>query len=97
MKFNCFYEVTVIKRVPESINFFEDEEIWYLGYYPYNMVLKEVKQFYEDGADKVKLRKITEKEFNKGEKNQWKNKLNLSQIKKIENNLKEEMKILRYI
>ena len=64
MKFDCFYEVTVIKRVPESINFFEDEEIWYLGYYPYNMVLEEVKQFYEDGADAVKLKKITEKQFN---------------------------------
>ena len=35
--------------------------------------------------------------FHKGKKNQWKKKLNLFQIKKIENELKEEMKTLGYI
>ena len=34
MKFDCFYKVTVTTCVPESINFFEDEEIYYWGYYP---------------------------------------------------------------
>ena len=43
MKFDCFYKVTVTTCVPESINFFEDEEIWHLGYYPYIEVLKDVK------------------------------------------------------
>ena len=43
MKFDCFYKVTVTTCVPESINFFEDEEIWHLGYYPYIEVLKDVE------------------------------------------------------
>ena len=48
MKFDCFYKVTVTTCVPESINFFEDEEIYYWGYYPYNIVMKDVKQHYKD-------------------------------------------------
>ena len=63
MKFDCFYKVTVTTCVPESINFFEDEEIWHLGYYPYIEVLKEVKQVYKDGADAVELEMITQEEF----------------------------------
>ena len=64
MKFDCFYKVTVTTCVPESINFFEDEEIYYLGYYPYKKVMKDVKELYKDGANNVILRKIPEKEFN---------------------------------
>ena len=63
MKFDCFYKVTVTTCVPESINFFEDEEIWHLGYFPYIEVLKEVEQHYKDGADAVELEMITQKEF----------------------------------
>ena len=44
MKFNCFYKVTVTTCVPESITLFEDEEIYHWGYYPYNLVIKEVKE-----------------------------------------------------
>ena len=63
MKFDCFYKVTVTTCVPESINFFEDEEIWHLGYYPYIEVLKEEEQFYKDGADAVELEMIKQEEF----------------------------------
>jgi len=63
MKFDCFYKVTVTTCVPESINLFEDEEIWHLGYYPYIEVLKEVEQHYKDGADAVELEIITQEEF----------------------------------
>ena len=63
MKFDCFYKVTVTTCVPESINFFEDEEIWHLGYYPYIEVLKDVEQHYKDGADAVELEMITQEEF----------------------------------
>ena len=63
MKFDCFYKVTVTTCVPESINFFEDEEIWHLGYYPYIEVLKDVEQHYKDGADAVELEIITQEEF----------------------------------
>ena len=61
MKFDCFYEVKIIRGKRTRT------EKW--GYYPYSMVKKDVKALYKDGANKVKLRKITEKEFNKGEKN----------------------------
>ena len=63
MTFDCFYKVTVTTCVPESINLFEDEEIWHLGYYPYIEVLKYVEQHYKDGADAVELEMITQKEF----------------------------------
>ena len=63
MKFDCFYKVTVTTCVPESINLFEDEEIWHLGYYPYIEVLKDVEQHYKDGADAVELEMITQEEF----------------------------------
>ncbi len=63
MKFDSFYKVTVTTCVPESINFFEDEETWHFGYFPYKEVLKEVTQFYKDGADAVELEMITKEEF----------------------------------
>jgi len=63
MTFDCFYKVTVTTCVPDSINLFEDEEIWHLGYYPYIEVLKDVEQHYKDGADAVELEMITQKEF----------------------------------
>ena len=57
MKFDCFYEVKIIRGKRTRT------EKW--GYYPYSMVKKDVKALYKDGADKVKLKKITEKKFNK--------------------------------
>ena len=63
MKFDCFYKVTVTTCVPESINFFEDEEIYHWGYYPYSLVIKEVKELYKEGADAVELEMITQEEF----------------------------------
>jgi hypothetical protein len=65
VKRDCFYKVTVTTCVPESINFFEDEEIYYWGYYPYSMVLKDVKTLYKEGADAVELEIITQKQFDK--------------------------------
>ena len=63
MKFDCFYKVTVTTCVPDSINLFEDEEIHYWGYYPYSMVMKDVKELYKEGADAVELEMITQEEF----------------------------------
>ena len=57
MKFNSFYEVKIIRGKRTRT------EKW--GYFPYSIVKIDVKALYKDGADKVKLRKITEKEFNK--------------------------------
>ena len=65
MKFDCFYKVTVTTCVPESINFFEDEEIYHWGYYPYSLVIKEIKELYKEGADAVELKMITQDEFDK--------------------------------
>ena len=56
MKFDCFYKVTVTKG--------KKEELWHWGYYPYNMVMKDVKRLYKEGADAVELEMITEKQFN---------------------------------
>ena len=63
MKFDCFYKVTVTTCVPKSINLFEDEEIYYWGYYPYNIVMKDVKELYKEGANAVELEIITQEEF----------------------------------
>ena len=57
MKFNCFYEVKIIKGKRTRT------EKW--GYFPYSIVKKDVKELYKDGVNNVKLKKITEKEFNK--------------------------------
>jgi|TARA_Y100000022_G_C13080333_1_gene297482 hypothetical protein len=49
--------------VPESINFFEDEEEYGYGL-PWEDVLAEVEKHYANGADAVELEMITEEEFN---------------------------------
>ena len=59
----CYYKCIVTTCVPDSINKFEDEEVWHYGL-PWHEVLKEVKQHYKDGADAVELELITEEEFN---------------------------------
>ena len=63
MAFDCFYKVTVTTCVPDSINLFEDEEVYHWGYFPWSWVLKDVKQLYRDGADAVELEMITQEEF----------------------------------
>ena len=65
MKRDCFYKVTVTTCVPDSINMFEDEEVYHWGYFPYSMVLKDVRQLYKDGADAVVLEMITQEQFDK--------------------------------
>ena len=44
---------------------FEDEEVYHWGYFPYSMVLKDVRQLYKDGADAVVLEMITQEQFDK--------------------------------
>jgi hypothetical protein len=56
MKFNCFYKVKVTQN--------GKTEVWHWGYFPYSMVLKDVKTLYKEGADAVVLEMITEKQFN---------------------------------
>ena len=65
MKYDCFYKVTVTTCVPDSINMFEDEEVYHWGYFPYAWVLADVKALYKQGADAVILEMITQKEFDK--------------------------------
>jgi len=65
VKRDCFYKVTVTTCVPDSINMFEDEEVYHWGYFPYSMVLKDVRQLYKDGADAVVLEMITQEQFDK--------------------------------
>ena len=65
MKRDCFYKVTVIKHVPNSINMFVDEDVYHWGYFPYSWVMKDVRQLYKDGADAVLLEMITQVEFDK--------------------------------
>ena len=65
MKRDCFYKVTVTTCVPDSINMFEDEEVYHWGYFPYAWVLADVKALYKQGADAVILEMITQKEFDK--------------------------------
>ena len=57
MKFDCFYKVKVTKG--------KKTETWHWGYYPYSLVLKDVKEHYKEGADAVELEMITQKEFDK--------------------------------
>ena len=45
----CYYICTVTKAVPDSINFFEEEEEYGYGL-PWKDILAEVKQHYKDGA-----------------------------------------------
>ena len=56
MKFDCFYKVKITKGKKTKI------ERW--GYYPYSMVMKDVKELYKEGADAVEFEMITEKQFN---------------------------------
>ena len=56
MKFDCFYKIK-ITRGKRTLT-----ERW--GYYPYSMVMKDVKKLYKEGADAVELEMITEKQFN---------------------------------
>ena len=65
MKRDCFYKVTVIKHVPNSINMFVDEDVYHWGYFPYSWVMKDVRQLYKEGADAVLLEMITQAEFDK--------------------------------
>ena len=51
--------------MPESINFFEDEEEYGYGL-PWKDVLAEVEKHYRDGADAVELEMITKEEFEDG-------------------------------
>ena len=55
--FDCFYKVKVTKD--------KKTETWHWGYYPYSLVLKDIKEHYKEGADAVELEMITQKEFDK--------------------------------
>ena len=57
MKRDCFYKVQVTQN--------GKTETYHWGYFPYSMVLKDVKTLYKQGADAVELEMITMKEFNK--------------------------------
>ena len=59
----CYYICTVTKAVPDSINFFEEEEEYGYGL-PWKDVLAEVEQHYKDGALAVELEMITKEQFN---------------------------------
>ena len=59
----CYYICTVTKAVPDSINFFEEEEEYGYGL-PWKDILAEVEQHYKDGALAVELEMITEEQFN---------------------------------
>ena len=53
----CFYKVKVTK--------FGKTEIYHWGYFPYSMVLDDVKTLYKEGADAVELEMISKKQFDK--------------------------------
>jgi len=59
MKFNCFYKVKITTGKRTRM------EYW--GYYPYKMAMEEKNKLYDgmNGADKVRLQRISEKTFNK--------------------------------
>jgi len=57
MALDCFYKVKVTKN--------NKTEIYHWGYFPYKMVLDDVKQLYKDGADAVELEMITKENFDK--------------------------------
>ena len=59
----CFYEMTVtVELCPYNWTFPRPEFTWYLAM-PWKDVLKRVKWYYEEGADAVELRMITQEEF----------------------------------
>lgn len=57
MKRDCFYKVKVTQD--------GKTETYHWGYFPYSMVMADVKSLYKQGADAVELEMITEKEFNR--------------------------------
>ena len=57
MKFDCFYKVKVTQN--------GKTEVWHWGYFPYSMVLKDIKTLYKEGGDAVILEMITQKKFDK--------------------------------
>jgi hypothetical protein len=57
MALDCFYKVKVTEN--------NKTEIYHWGYFPYKMVLDDVKQLYKDGADAVELEIITKENFDK--------------------------------
>jgi hypothetical protein len=58
VKRDCFYKVKVTKD--------GKTETYRWGYFPWSMVLKDVKQLYNDGADAVVLEMITQEQFDDG-------------------------------
>jgi len=57
MKDDCFYKVKITKG--------KKIDICHWGYFPYKMVMDDVKQLYKDGADAVELEMITKDRFDK--------------------------------
>lgn len=57
MKLDCFYRVKVTKN--------DKTEVYHWGYFPYSMVLGDVKTLYKEGADAVELEMISKKQFDK--------------------------------
>lgn len=57
MKLDCFYKVKVTKN--------GKTEIYHWGYFPYSMVLDDVKTLYKEGADAVELEMISKNQFDK--------------------------------
>ena len=57
MKMDCFYRVKVTKN--------GKTEIYHWGYFPYSMVLDDMKTLYKEGADAVELEMISKKQFDK--------------------------------
>ena len=57
MKLDCFYKVKVTKN--------GKTEIYHWGYFPYSMVLDDVKTLYKEGADAVELEMISKEKFDK--------------------------------
>ena len=57
MKRDCFYKVKVTNNAKT--------ETYHWGYFPYSMVLKDVKTLYKQGADAVVLEMISQKQFDK--------------------------------
>ena len=57
MKLDCFYKVKLTKD--------GKTETYHWGYFPYSMVMQDVKTLYKQGADAVELEMITQKQFDK--------------------------------
>jgi hypothetical protein len=57
MKRDCFYKVKVTKD--------GKTETYHWGYFPYSMVIQDIKTLYKQGADAVELEMITQKQFDK--------------------------------